>query len=124
MILIILLKTLVNTLQCLMKNIVNHFLENHFWRTHVFYFEIIPIFLVFVLFFYPRHRSIRLNRKERVIYMQAFHKVFVIPVLDKGDPLMGMKYNRFSFYMFGSRKQFALLMTGLVVEGNTPRLNF
>ena len=30
---------------------------------------------------------------------------------------MGMKYNRFSFYMFGSRKQFALLMTGLVVEG-------
>ena len=49
--------------------------------------------------------------------MQAFHKVFVIPVPDKGDPLMGMKYNRFSFYMFGSRKQFALLMTGLVVEG-------
>ena len=93
------------------------FLENHFWRTHVFYFELIPIFLVFVLFFYPRHRSIRLNRKERVIYMQAFHKVFVIPVPDKGDPLMGMKYNRFSFYMFGSRKQFSLLMTGLVVEG-------
>ena len=30
---------------------------------------------------------------------------------------MGMKYNRFSFYMFGSRKQFSLLMTGLVVEG-------
>ena len=26
------------------------FLENHFWRTHVFYFELIPIFLVFVLF--------------------------------------------------------------------------
>lgn len=93
------------------------FLENHFWRTHVFYFELIPIFLVFILFFYPRHRSIRLNRKERVIYMQAFHKVFVIPVPDKGDPLMGMKYNRFSFYMFGSRKQFSLLMTGLVVEG-------
>ena len=93
------------------------YIENHFWRTHVFYFELIPIFLVFVLFFYPRHRSIRLNRKERVIYLQAFHKVFVIPVPDKGDPLMGMKYNRFSFYMFGSRKQFALLMTGLVVEG-------
>ena len=73
------------------------FLENHFWRTHVFYFELIPIFLVFILFFYPRHRSIRLNRKERVIYMQAFHKIFVIPVPDKGDPLMGMKYNRFSF---------------------------
>ena len=30
---------------------------------------------------------------------------------------MGLKYNRFSFYMFGSRKQFLLLMTGLVVEG-------
>ena len=93
------------------------YIENHFWRTHVFYFDLIPIFLVFILFFYPRHRSIRLNRKERVIYMQAFHKIFVIPVPDKGDPLMGMKYNRFSFYMFGSRKQFALLMTGLVVEG-------
>ena len=93
------------------------YIENHFWRTHVFYFDLIPIFLVFILFFYPRHRSIRLNRKERVIYMQAFHKIFVIPVPDKGDPLMGMKYNRFSFYMFGSRKQFSLLMTGLVVEG-------
>ena len=93
------------------------YIENHFWRTHAFYFELIPIFLVFVLFFYPRHRSIRLNRKERVIYMQAFHKIFVIPVPNKGDPLMGMKYNRFSFYMFGSRKQFSLLMTGLVVEG-------
>ena len=93
------------------------YIENHFWRTHVFYFELIPLFLAFILFFYPRHRSIRLNRKERIIYMQAFHKVFVIPVPDKGDPLMGMKYNRFSFYMFGSRKQFALLMTGLVVEG-------
>ena len=93
------------------------YITEDFWKRHVFYFELIPIFLVFVLFFYPRHRSIRLNRKERVIYMQAFHKVFVIPVPDKGDPLMGMKYNRFSFYMFGSRKQFALLMTGLVVEG-------
>ena len=49
--------------------------------------------------------------------MQAFHKIFVIPVPDKGDPLMGMKYNRFSLYMFGSRKHFSLLMTGLVVEG-------
>ena len=77
----------------------------------------ILFFFIFLLFFYPRHRSIRLNRKERVIYMQAFHKIFVIPVPDKGDPLMGMKYNRFSFYMFGSRKQFSLLMTGLVVEG-------
>ena len=72
---------------------------------------------IFLLFFYPRHRSIRLNRKERVIYMQAFHKIFVMPVPDKDDPLMGMKYNRFSFYMFGSRKHFSLLMTGLVVEG-------
>ena len=53
--------------------------------------------------------------------MQAFHKIFVIPVPDKGDPLMGMKYNRFSFYMFGSRKQFSLLMTGLVVEGKLHR---
>jgi len=42
---------------------------------------------IFLLFFYPRHRSIRLNRKERVIYMQV------------------------------SRKHFSLLMTGLVVEG-------
>ena len=93
------------------------YVTEDFWKRHVFYFELIPIFLVFILFFYPRHRSIRLNRKERVIYMQAFHKIFVIPVPDKGDPLMGMKYNRFSFYMFGSRKQFSLLMTGLVVEG-------
>ena len=93
------------------------YLKKHFWDRISAYLYLIGIPLVFFLFFYPRHRSIRLNRKERVIYMQAFHKVFVIPVPDKGDPLMGMKYNRFSFYMFGSRKQFSLLMTGLVVEG-------
>ena len=93
------------------------YVTEDFWKRHVFYFELISIFLVFILFFYPRHRSIRLNRKERVIYMQAIHKIFVIPVPDKGDPLMGIKYNRFIFYMFGSRKHFSLLMTGLVVEG-------
>ena len=93
------------------------YLKKHFWDRISAYLYLIGIPLVFFLFFYPRHRSIRLNRKERVIYMQAFHKIFVIPVPDKGDPLMGMKYNRFSFYMFGSRKHFSLLMTGLVVEG-------
>ena len=73
------------------------YVTEDFWKRHVFYFELIPIFLVFILFFYPRHRSIRLNRKERVVYMQAFHKIFVIPVPDKGDPLMGMKYTALAF---------------------------
>ena len=93
------------------------FVENRFWRTHKFYFELIPIFIGFLLFFYPRHRCLRLNRKERVIYSQNFVKTVVTPVPEKGDPLAGMKYNRFSVYMFGTRRQFSLLMTMMVIEG-------
>ncbi len=87
--------------------------KNKFW----FIFHMTVIFVIFLLFFYPRHRCLRLNRKERVIYSQNFVKTVVTPVPEKGDPLAGMKYNRFSVYMFGTRRQFSLLMTMMVIEG-------
>ncbi len=82
-----------------------------------FILKMVVIFVIGLLFFYPRPRCLRLNRKERVIYVQNFYKTFIVPVPKKGDPLLGMAYDRFSFYMFGTRKKFSLKMTMMIFEG-------
>ncbi len=94
------------------------FLKNDFWRLNRFYFKLIPLIIVLLLFFYPSPRCLRLNRKERVIYVQNFYKTFIVPVPKKGDPLLGMAYDRFSFYMFGSRDKFSLKMIMMIFDGD------
>ncbi|OOF56857.1 hypothetical protein BKK56_02075 [Rodentibacter genomosp. 2] len=82
-----------------------------------FFFQVL-IFLLFIfLFFYPHHRTLRLNRKYRVFYSQNIVGTAVVPVPEKGDPLSGILYNRFSIYPFGRGQHFSLSVTLKLFEG-------
>lgn len=68
------------------------------------------------LFFLPGARGLRLNRKERLIYLQGIFGHQFVPVPERGDPLSGITYDRFSLYMFGWGRRFSLMINSAVPE--------
>ncbi|MCX2962321.1 hypothetical protein OL242_000726 [Rodentibacter heylii] len=93
------------------------YLEDNFWIRYKFYFYLPLFFIISLLFFYPHHRTLRLNRKYRVFYSQNIVGTAVVPVPEKGDPLSGILYNRFSIYPFGRGQHFSLSVTLKLFEG-------
>ncbi|QIA76495.1 hypothetical protein [Rodentibacter caecimuris] len=87
------------------------------WKEIRAYFHFIWITFIILLFFYPHHRTLRLNRKYRVFYSQNIVGTAVVPVPEKGDPLSGILYNRFSIYPFGREQHFSLSVTLKLFEG-------
>ncbi|WP_239690372.1 hypothetical protein [Rodentibacter caecimuris] len=77
---------------------------------------IVFLFVLF-LFIYPTPRTLRLNRKYRVIYLQNWKGHSIVPVPDKGDPLSGILYDRFSIYMFGGKGDYSLFFKLDLDEG-------
>ncbi|WP_233127067.1 hypothetical protein [Rodentibacter sp. Ppn85] len=77
---------------------------------------IVFLFVLF-LFIYPTPRTLRLNRKHRVIYLQNWKGHSIVPVPDKGDPLSGILYDRFSIYMFGGKGDCSLFFKLDLDEG-------
>ncbi|WP_237184469.1 hypothetical protein [Rodentibacter caecimuris] len=77
---------------------------------------IVFLFVLF-LFIYPTPRTLRLNRKHRVIYLQNWKGHSIVPVPDKGDPLSGILYDRFSIYMFGGKGDYSLFFKLDLDEG-------
>ncbi|WP_150540015.1 hypothetical protein [Actinobacillus vicugnae] len=67
--------------------------------------------VIIILFFLPRPRGLRVNRKKRLIYWQSLcgsHSIAYIP--PNGDPLSGINYSLFGLYAFGEHKRFSLHM--------------
>ncbi len=91
-------------------------LETFYWyRIRGYLHFIWPPFLLF-LFFLPGARGLRLNRKERLIYLQGIFGHQFVPVPERGDPLSGITYDRFSLYMFGWGRRFSLMINSAVPE--------
>ncbi|TGY47870.1 hypothetical protein E5343_11165 [Rodentibacter caecimuris] len=93
------------------------YIDRHFGDIVSAYFHFIWITFVILLFFYPHHRTLRLNRKYRVLYSQNIVGTAVVTVPEKGDPLSGILYNRFSIYPFGRGQHFSLSVTLKLFEG-------
>lgn len=93
------------------------YIERNRWQQIKAYLH--PIWIAFVafLFFYPHHRTLRLNRKHRVLYSQNIMGTGVVPVPDKGDPLAGVLYDRFSDYPFGGGERFSLFLMLKMYKG-------
>ena len=93
------------------------YLDRDWGQTLKGYFHFIWIPSIIFLFFYPHHRTLRINRKHRVFYSQNIVGVGVVPVPEKGDPLAGILYDRFSLYPFGKNKHFSLFVMLKMFKG-------
>ncbi|OOF79901.1 hypothetical protein BKG97_08865 [Rodentibacter caecimuris] len=96
------------------KNYISNY---HKWDILELFAKSMLIIVFLFLFFYPHHRTLRLNRKYRVLYSQNIVGTAVVPVPGKGDPLSGILYNRFSIYPFGRGQHFLLSVTLKLFEG-------
>jgi len=77
-------------------------------KVHIYLYGVFFTFILF-LFFLPRPRGFRVNRKKRVIYWQTIfgsHAIAFVP--EQGDPLGGINYSRFGLYAFGAHERFSL----------------
>ncbi|MDG2940681.1 hypothetical protein P7M32_10890, partial [Bisgaard Taxon 10/6] len=77
-------------------------------KVRIYSYGVFFAFILF-LFFLPRPRGFRVNRKKRVIYWQTIlgsHSIAFVP--DSGDPLGGINYSRFGLYAFGEHERFSL----------------
>lgn len=93
------------------------YLEDNFCVRYRFYGYLFVFFIASLLIFYPHHRTLRLNRKHRVLYSQNIMGTGVVPVPDKGDPLAGVLYDRFSDYPFGGGERFLLFLMLKMYKG-------
>ncbi|OOF79854.1 hypothetical protein BKG97_08875 [Rodentibacter caecimuris] len=92
-------------------------LNGEFILLNKIYLDFFFLLSIIFLFFYPHHRALRLNRKYRVFYSQNIIGTAVVSVPEKGDPLSGILYNRFSIYPFGRGQHFSLSVTLKLFEG-------
>ncbi|MBN6068340.1 hypothetical protein HYE54_06150 [Aggregatibacter actinomycetemcomitans] len=93
------------------------YIDRNKWQEIRAYLHPIWISFIAFLFFYPHHRTLRLNRKYRVLYSQNIMGTGVVPVPEKGDPLSGVLYDCFSVYPFGGGKRFSLFLMLKLFKG-------
>lgn len=72
------------------------YVTEDFWKRHRAYLHFIWIPLLLFLFFLPKPRGLRLNRKHRMIYTS-----YASAPMPKGDPLSAVIYDRFGKHAFG-----------------------
>ncbi|MDG2942734.1 HMG-box domain-containing protein [Exercitatus varius] len=89
----------------------DYYVERHKWNKIRFFFHPIWISFLLFLFFLPRPRGIRVNRKKRIIYAPILNGTYRVAFVPKeGDPLGGVVYSCYGTHPLGGEYLYSFVI--------------
>ncbi|TGZ99039.1 hypothetical protein D3M79_07505 [Rodentibacter pneumotropicus] len=89
----------------------DYYVEKHKWNRIRFFFHPIWISFLLFLFFLPRPRGIRVNRKKRIIYAPILNGTYRVAFVPKeGDPLGGVVYSCYGTHPWGGDSLYSFVI--------------
>ncbi|MDG2961118.1 hypothetical protein P7L91_09765 [Bisgaard Taxon 10/6] len=87
------------------------YLEKTKWNRIRFFFHPIWMSFLLFLFFLPRPRGIRVNRKKRIIYAPILNGTYRVAFVPKeGDPLGGVVYSCYGTHPLGGESLYSFVI--------------
>ncbi|TGZ99036.1 hypothetical protein D3M79_07490 [Rodentibacter pneumotropicus] len=87
------------------------YIERGKWNRIRFFFHPIWISFLLFLFFLPRPRGIRVNRKKRIIYAPILNGTYRVAFVPKeGDPLGGVVYSCYGTHPWGGDSLYSFVI--------------
>ncbi|MDG2940663.1 hypothetical protein P7M32_09130 [Bisgaard Taxon 10/6] len=89
----------------------DYYVERHKWNKIRFFFHPLWISFLLFLFFLPRPRGIRVNRKKRIIYAPILNGTYRVAFVPKeGDPLGGVVYSCYGTHPLGGEYLYSFVI--------------
>ncbi|MDG2961119.1 hypothetical protein P7L91_09770 [Bisgaard Taxon 10/6] len=89
----------------------DYYVEKHKWNRIRFFFHPIWMSFLLFLFFLPRPRGIRVNRKKRIIYAPILNGTYRVAFVPKeGDPLGGVVYSCYGTHPLGGESLYSFVI--------------